>query len=160
MIFIEDSEKKSPLQKAGATNAFAHFHVPVSRVRWWWRFNLESGGKTAALHIRLASLGVCTRRRRTVGTTGGRCKNREERPGTGFVRRDFRLESIFRFALAELRGRLCRLGRWTWLRRGLRSRASSGGRLVGRRGALCRRRNRGCRPRRIRFWCRAIAGKR
>ena len=51
MIFIEDSEKKSPLQKAGATNAFAHFHVPASRVRWWWRFNLESGGKTAALHI-------------------------------------------------------------------------------------------------------------
>src|SRR5882762_4888464 len=129
-----------------------------------WRcskyYDLESGGKTAALHIMLANLGFCTRRRRRVGTRGGHCKNREERPGRGFARRDFRLESIFRFALAELSGRLCRPSTWTWLRRGLRSLGSNGGRRVGRRGALCRRRNRGCRPRRIRFWWRAIAGKR
>jgi len=64
------------------------------------RYDLESGGKTAALHITLASREACTRRRRRVGTRGGRCKNREERPGTGFARRDFRPDSIFRFAPA------------------------------------------------------------
>src|SRR6266849_8215768 len=116
----------------------------ASRVRWRWPFDLKSGGKTAALQITLASRGVCTRLRRRGGTRGGRCRNREERPGTGFARRDFRLGSIFHFALAEWSGRLCRLGRWTWLRHGRRSLASNGCRRVGRRGALCRRRNRGC----------------
>jgi len=53
-------------------------------------YNLESGGKTAALHIMLANPEACTRRRRTVGTRGGRCKTREERRGRGFARRDFR----------------------------------------------------------------------